>query len=91
LGRKESGFAPDPACGDALGRAGRIHRVSGEDWIRQAGQRACVEQRIEELKSDLAADDFCLREFFATEAAFLSILMLFNPSTDGENSSAPVG
>jgi hypothetical protein len=41
-------------------------------------QRACVEQRIEELKSDLAADDFCLQEFFATEAAFLSVLMLFN-------------
>ena len=37
-----------------------------------------MEQRIEELKSDLAADDFCLTEFFATEAAFPSILMLFN-------------
>jgi hypothetical protein len=36
-----------------------------------------VEQRIEELKSDLAADEFCLQEVFATEAAFLSILMLF--------------
>jgi hypothetical protein len=45
---------------------------------RDYNQRACVEQRIEELKSDLAADDFCLQEFFATEAAFLSILMLFN-------------
>jgi hypothetical protein len=41
-------------------------------------QRVCTEQRIEELKSDLAADDFCLREFFATEAAFLAMLMLFN-------------
>ena len=37
-----------------------------------------MSQRIEELKSDLAADDFCLWEFFASEAAFLSILMLFN-------------
>ena len=45
---------------------------------RDYNQRACVEQRIEELKSDLAADDFCLQEFFATEAAFLGILMLFN-------------
>ena len=36
------------------------------------------EQRLEELKSDLAADDFCRREFFATEAAFLGILVLFN-------------
>ena len=49
-----------------------------EEIGRDYNQRACVEQRIEELKSDVAADDFCLREFFATEAAFLSILMLFN-------------
>ncbi len=49
-----------------------------EEIWRDYNQRACVEQRIEELKSDLAADDFCLKEFFATEAAFLSILMLFN-------------
>ena len=31
-----------------------------------------------ELKHDLAADDFCLREFFATEAAFRSILLLLD-------------
>jgi Transposase DDE domain group 1 len=49
-----------------------------EEIWRDYNQRACVEQRIEELKSDLAADDFCLHEFFATEAVFLSILMLFN-------------
>jgi hypothetical protein len=49
-----------------------------EEVWRDYNQRACVEQRIEELKSDLAADDFCLHEFFATEAAFLGILMLFN-------------
>ena len=49
-----------------------------EEIWRDYNQRACMEQRIEELKSDLAADDFCLQEFFATEAAFLSILMLFN-------------
>ena len=36
------------------------------------------EYHIAELKHDLAADDFCLREFFATEAAFRSILLLFN-------------
>jgi hypothetical protein len=49
-----------------------------EEIWRDYNQRACVEQRIQELKSDLAADAFCLQEFFATEAAFLSILMLFN-------------
>jgi len=49
-----------------------------EEIWRDYNQRACVEQRSEELKSDLAADDFCLKQFFATEAAFLSILRLFN-------------
>jgi len=49
-----------------------------EEIWRDYHQRACVEQRIEDLKSDLAADDFCLQEFFATEAAFLGIRMLFN-------------
>jgi hypothetical protein len=49
-----------------------------EEIRRDYNQRACIEQCIEELKSDLAADDFCLKEFFATEAAFQGILMLFN-------------
>ena len=29
-----------------------------------------MEDRIAELKHDLGADGFCLKEFFATEAAF---------------------
>ena len=37
-----------------------------------------MENRIEELKNDLGADGFCLKHFFATEAAFRSILLLFN-------------
>jgi len=49
-----------------------------EDIWRDYNQRATMENRIAELKYDLAADDFCLHEFFATEAAFLAILMLFN-------------
>jgi Transposase DDE domain group 1 len=48
-----------------------------EIW-RTYNQRADVENRIEELKNDLGADDFCLKEFFATEAAFLGVLFLFN-------------
>lgn len=40
--------------------------------------RACVEQRIEELKHDLSVHSFCLRPFFATESAFLSVLFTFN-------------
>ena len=50
---------------------------SEEVW-RDYNRRADMEKRIAELKYDLAADDFCLHEFFATEAAFLAILMLFN-------------
>jgi hypothetical protein len=38
----------------------------------QRAPRGGTEQRIEELKSDLAADDFCLKEFSPTEAAFLT-------------------
>lgn len=45
---------------------------------RDYNQRACIEQRIEELKNDLAADGFCMRQFYATEAAFLSVLFAFN-------------
>jgi hypothetical protein len=49
-----------------------------EEIWRDYNRRADMENRIAELKYDLAADDFCLREFFATEAAFRSILLLFN-------------
>src|SRR5579864_4339761 len=35
--------------------------------------RAAVEQRIEELKHDLSVHSFCLRPFFATESAFLTV------------------
>jgi hypothetical protein len=48
-----------------------------ELW-RDYNQRAGVEQRIEELKNDLGADDFCTQNFWATEAAFLAVLFTFN-------------
>ncbi|MGH9353090.1 MAG: transposase, partial [Terriglobia bacterium] len=62
-----------------------------EEIWRDYNQRACMEQRIEELKSDLAADDFCLKEFFATEAAFLGILMLFNLLGEFQRASGMTG
>ena len=34
--------------------------------MRDYNRRADMENRIAELKHDLAADDFCLQEFFAT-------------------------
>ena len=48
-----------------------------EIW-RDYNGRACVEQRIEELKAELAVQGFCLRPFWATEAAFLAVLFTFN-------------
>jgi DNA-directed RNA polymerase subunit N (RpoN/RPB10) len=48
-----------------------------EIW-RVYNQRADMENRIAELKHDLGADGFCLKQFFATEAAFRAVLLLFN-------------
>lgn len=48
-----------------------------EIW-RDYNRRADMENRIAELKHDLGADGFCLKEFFATEAAFRAVLLLFN-------------
>lgn len=54
-------------------------------------QRSDMEKRIAELKYDLAADDFCLKEFFATEAAFLAILLLFNLLSEFQRASGIQG
>ena len=48
-----------------------------EIW-RGYNHRADMENRIAELKHDLGADGFCLKQFFATEAAFRTVLLLFN-------------
>jgi hypothetical protein len=45
---------------------------------RDYNGRALIEQRIEELKAELAADGFCMKSFFATESAFLAVLFTFN-------------
>jgi hypothetical protein len=49
-----------------------------EEIWRDYNRRADMENRIAELKHDLGADGFCLKRFFATEAAFRSVLLLFN-------------
>jgi hypothetical protein len=48
-----------------------------EIW-RDYNGRATVEQRIEEMKNDLHADGFCTKAFFATEAAFLGVVLSYN-------------
>jgi hypothetical protein len=40
--------------------------------------RADCENRIKELKYDFGGDNFCLKEFFATEASFRFIMMAYN-------------
>jgi hypothetical protein len=45
---------------------------------RDYNQRAVVEQRIEEIKTEMHADGFCLKDFYATESAFLATLFTFN-------------
>lgn len=52
--------------------------ASPEQIWREYNQRATIENRIAELKYDLAADDFCMYKFFATEAAFRGVTFLYN-------------
>jgi len=49
-----------------------------QDIWRDYNRRADMENRSAELKHDLGADGFCLKQFFATEAAFRAVLLLFN-------------
>jgi Transposase DDE domain group 1 len=67
---------------DVPGYAFRIFVTTSSDapeeiW-RDYNRRSDMENRIAELKHDLGADGFCLKPFFATEAAFRAILLLFN-------------
>ena len=56
---------------------------------RDYNGRATIEQRIEELKNDLGADDFCTQDFWATESAFLAVLFTFNLLSLYQHLSAP--
>jgi hypothetical protein len=56
---------------------------------RDYNGRACIEQRIEELKHDLAAQGFCLQPFFATESAFLAVLFTFNLLSRYQHQTTP--
>ncbi len=55
------------------------NRTESAEWLwHHYDQRAAIEPRFSELKEDLGADDFCLKRFFPTEAAFLSVIFVFN-------------
>jgi DNA-directed RNA polymerase subunit N (RpoN/RPB10) len=59
-----------------------------EIW-RDYNRRADMENRIAELKHDLGAHGFCLKQFFATEAAFRAVLLLFNLLSEFQRDSRP--
>jgi DNA-directed RNA polymerase subunit N (RpoN/RPB10) len=50
---------------------------AAEVWRLYRG-RADAENRIEELKYDFGLDSFCLDQFYATEAAFRSVMVAYN-------------
>jgi hypothetical protein len=62
-----------------------------EEIWRDYNRRADMENRIAELKHDLGADGFCLKEFFATEAAFRAVLLLFNLLAEFQRAAALPG
>ncbi len=50
---------------------------AAEIWRLYQGRADC-ENRIKELKYDFGADQFCLKSFWATEAAFRFIMVAYN-------------
>jgi hypothetical protein len=61
----------------------------GAELWRDYNQRACCEQHIEELKNDLQADGFCMKDFYATESAFLSVCFTYNLLSLYQHASSP--
>jgi len=49
-----------------------------QEICRDYNRRADMEHRIAELQHDLAAEGFCRKQFFAIDAAFRAVLLLFN-------------
>jgi hypothetical protein len=62
-----------------------------EEIWRDYNRRAEVENRIAELKYDLGADSFCLKQFYATEAAFRAVLLLFNLLAEFQRAAGMAG
>jgi hypothetical protein len=56
---------------------------------REYDGRAQVELRLRELKDDLNVDGFALQSFFGCEAAFLSIICLYNLLGEFQRATAP--
>lgn len=54
-----------------------LHLPAEQIWLSYK-DRADAENRIKELKYDFGLDSFCMDKFWATEAAFRTIMMAYN-------------
>jgi hypothetical protein len=52
--------------------------LAGVDVWRLYSGRADAENRIQELKYDFGLEGFCLKDFYATEAAFRMVMIAYN-------------
>lgn len=78
-GKTLSLFADDPAIGQYRFGAlvTNLNLPAQEVWRTYRGRADC-ENRIKELKYDFAADSFCLKDFWATEATLTMVMLAYN-------------
>jgi DNA-directed RNA polymerase subunit N (RpoN/RPB10) len=89
---REKRDSPGRKLIDVPGYTFRVFVTSRDDapeqiW-RDYNRRADMENRIAELKHDLGADRFCMKQFHATEAAFRTVLVLFNLLSEFQRATA---
>ena len=78
-GKTLSLFADDPAIGQyRFGALVTNTPLPAQEVWRTYRGRADCENRIKELKYDFAADSFCLKEFWATEASLTMVMLAYN-------------
>ena len=78
-GKTLSLFADDPVLGSYRFAAlvTTLDLPAAEVWRLYRGRADC-ENRIKELKYDFAADSFCLKDFWATEACLSIVMLAYN-------------
>jgi Transposase DDE domain group 1 len=78
-GKTLSLFADDPVLGSYRFAAlvTTLDLPAAEVWRLYRGRADC-ENRIKELKYDFAADSFCLKDFWATEACLSVVMLAYN-------------
>jgi hypothetical protein len=78
-GKTLSLFADDPVIGKyRFGALVTNTTLPAQEVWRTYRGRADCENRIKELKYDFAADSFCLKEFWATEASLTMVMLAYN-------------